>query len=149
MKKAIIIITACFFLFGFTNSNKKSVSISNHTKINASTLLTVHNTTANTTIYSVTIDWYLNGDPQTATYYTNIGPVQSSLVDAGNLSDYVTVTLSLSHSRSGSLRDWYYDTFDDLFIYRGCQNFTNTFSPSLYFYYYGVNHFYLNPNQDC
>jgi len=150
--KKVSIFLILLIIFGAPIRNS-AVSFSNISKDAnyASTSLTVHNTSTNTTIYSVTIE-LTNLPGGTYTYSTNIPPGTTASVDLvglANISQYVTLTLALSHNRDGALKDWRYDPYDDIYTAMGCQNFSHTTAPSLYFYLYSYNHLYLDPIQSC
>ncbi len=151
MKK--ILASTVLFVILTSYKNNSIISPTNTSKVSnyASTALTIYNATQSSTVYSVTIE-LTNLPGGTYTYFTNIPPGTSSpvqLVGLANISQYVTLTLSLSNNTSGALRDWRYAPLDDIYYEMACQNFSHTTAPSLYFYLYSYNHLHLYPDQRC
>lgn len=149
MKQVLASLILIFTLTSYCEIAPKNLENIPRTNNCASSLLYVYNSHIGVDITAVTYEYTDGTGYHSYTVNVTIPTGSSSLIISGNLSTTITVTLSLSAAVSGSLRDWYYNSADQIFYEMGCQNFNSTTSPSLTFYFYSVNHLYLSHKQNC
>ena len=111
----------------------------------AASILTIYNNTSGTTITSVKVT---RNSGTSFTITTNTTPGNSYVLNMGNTSEYIFVQLNLSSSISCSMKVTDEDDIYDC-PWIACSGYTNTSTPTIYFYMYDPLYLYLTNTQYC
>ncbi|HRG25798.1 MAG TPA: hypothetical protein PLL23_15470 [Chitinophagaceae bacterium] len=132
------------FIFGSFNKLPQSEKLKP-----ASAIVFIKNNTSNSTINSLVIGYSQPHNNQyTVTVNVTITPGSVYELNLGNITEYISLTLNLSNSISGSIK---VVDVDDYFYCPelACNIFTNTNSPSTYYYQYTPRWLFLTNVQAC